>query len=149
MWENSHLTCCLAENDVTFAAMTGPHLKLSRRERQIIDVLYEKGQATALEVQESLIDPPSYATIRSHLTTLEEKGHVCHQKEGARFIYFPTVHARSARRSALQHLLKTFFRGSREQAVVALLDISPSQFSEGELDRLAERIEKIRREKRQ
>jgi len=128
--------------------MTGPHLKLSRRERQIIDVLYEKGQATALEVQENLLDPPSYATIRSHLTTLEEKGHVRHEKDGARFIYFPTVHARSARRSALQHLLKTFFRGSREQAVVALLDISPAQFSDEELGRLAERIENIRRDKK-
>jgi predicted transcriptional regulator len=128
--------------------MNRHHQKLSRRERQIIDVLYEKGCATALEVQESLADPPSYATIRSHLTTLEEKGHVRHEKDGAKFIYFPTVHARTARRSALQHLLKTFFRGSREQAVVALLDVSPLQFSDQELDRLAERIEKIRRDKR-
>ena len=124
------------------------HLTLSRRERQIIDVLYEKGRATAMEVMESLSDPPSYSTIRSHLTTLEEKGHVRHEKEGARFVYLPTLHERTARRSALQHLLKTFFRGSREQAVAALLDVSPSQFSDEELDRLAEKIEKVRKERR-
>src|SRR5262245_61785871 len=102
--------------------MTQQHRRLSRRERQILDILYEKGRATALEVLEGLPDPPGYSAIRSHLTTLEEKGHVRHEKDGARYVYMPTVQARTARRSALQHLLKTFFLGSREQAVAALLD---------------------------
>lgn len=128
--------------------MAKHHRRLSRRERQIIDVLYEKGRATALEVQESLSDPPSYSTVRSHLTTLEEKGHVRHEKDGARYVYIPTVHARTAMRSAIQHLVKTFFKGSREQAVAALLDVSPAQFSDEELDRLAEKIEAVRKEKK-
>jgi len=120
---------------------------LSRRERQIIDVLYQKGRATALEVMESLPDAPGYSAVRSHLTTLERKGHVRHEKAGAKYVYIPTLHANSAKRSAVRHLVRTFFGGSREQAVAALLDVSPSEFSKEELDRLADLIEKARKEK--
>jgi predicted transcriptional regulator len=126
------------------------HQKLSRRERQIIDILYEKGRATAQEVLEALSDPPGYSAVRSHLATLEAKGYVRHEKDGARFVFIPTVRHSTARRSAMQDLIRTFFRGSREEAVAALLDVSPSQFSDEELDRLAQLIEKAkaRREKR-
>src|SRR5690349_5544960 len=103
---------------------------LSRRERQIIDILYRKGRATAQEVMESLPDPPGYSGVRSHLASLEAKGHVRHEKDGAKFVFIPTVHPNNARRSAIRHLLHTFFGGSREQAVAALLDVSPSEFSE-------------------
>jgi BlaI family transcriptional regulator, penicillinase repressor len=123
------------------------HLNLSRRERQIIDVLYRKGRATALEVMEGLPDAPGYSAVRSHLTTLEQKGHVRHEKTGAKYVYIPTLHANTAKRSAIRHLVRTFFGGSREQAVAALLEVSPSEFSKEELDRLANLIEKARREK--
>jgi BlaI family penicillinase repressor len=123
------------------------HLRLSRRERQIIDVLYEKGRATALEVMESLPDAPGYSAVRSHLATLEQKGHVRHEKAGAKYVYIPTIQASSAKRSAIRHLIRTFFGGSREQAVAALLDVSLSEFSKEELDRLANLIEKARKDK--
>ena len=124
------------------------HRTLSRRERQIIDVLYQKGRATALEVMESLPDAPGYSAVRSHLATLEQKGHVRHEKAGAKYVFIPTVRASSAKRSAIRHLIQTFFAGSREQAVAALLDVSPSELSKEELDRLADVIEKARKEKR-
>jgi BlaI family penicillinase repressor len=112
-----------------------------------MDVLYQKERATAAEVMDSLPDPPGYSAVRSHLATLEEKGHVRHEKDGAKFVFIPTVNPKTARRSAVQHLLRTFFRGSREQAVAALLDVAPSQFSEEELDRLASLIDKARKER--
>jgi BlaI family penicillinase repressor len=121
------------------------HLRLSRRERQILDVLYQKGRATAQEVMDSLPDAPGYSAIRSHLATLEEKGHVKHEKDGAKYVFIPAVHPNNARRSALRHLVRTFFGGSREQAVAALLDVSPSEFSKEELDRLASLIEKAKK----
>ncbi len=121
------------------------HPKLSRRERQIIDILYEKGRATAAEVMESMADPPGYSAVRSHLATLEQKGHVSHEKDGAKYVFKPTVPAGNAKRSAIRHLVRTFFGGSREQAVAALLDVSPSEFSQEELDRLADSIEKARK----
>ena len=123
------------------------HPNLSRRERQIIDVLYQKGRATALDVMESLPDPPGYSAVRSHLATLEQKGHVRHEKAGAKYVYIPAMRASSAKRSAIRHLIRTFFGGSREQAAAALLDVSPSEFSKEELDRLADLIEKARKEK--
>jgi predicted transcriptional regulator len=121
------------------------HPTLSRRERQIIDILYQKGRATAADVLESLPDPPGYSAVRSILATLEEKGHVHHEKDGAKFVFMPTVHPNNAKRSAIRHLLRTFFGGSREQAVAALMDVSPSEFSEEELERLAGLIAKARK----
>jgi BlaI family penicillinase repressor len=120
------------------------HVHLSRRERQIVDVLYQNGSATVSEVMERLPNPPGYSAVRAALATLEAKGHVRHEKLGAKFVFIPTTSPNSAKHSAIQHLVHTFFRGSREQAVAALLDVSPSQFSEDELDRLAELIKKAR-----
>src|SRR5438477_5163915 len=113
------------------------HAKLSRRERQIIDFLYQKGRATAAEVMDGLPDPPGYSAVRSLLATLEEKGHVRHEKDGAKYVFIPTLHPNNAKKSAIRHLIQTFFGGSREDAVAALLDVSPKEFSDEELERLA------------
>src|SRR5438477_13127241 len=120
------------------------HAKLSRRERQIIDFLYQKGRATAAEVMDGLPDPPGYSAVRAQLATLEQKGHVRHEKDGAKYVFIPTMHPNNAKRSALRHLIHTFFGGSREQAVAALLDVSSAEFSAEELDRLAGLIDKAR-----
>jgi len=109
-----------------------------------MDVLYEKGEATVAEVVESLPDPPSYSAVRAALATLETKGSIRHEKKGAKFVFTPKTSAETARRSAIRHLIQTFFRGSREQAVAALLEVSPAQLSEEELDRLSGLIEKAR-----
>lgn len=122
------------------------HLNLSRRERQIMDVLFQRGRATVAEVMERLPDPPSYSSVRAILRVLEEKGHVRHQQDGPRYVFIPTVAPETAKRSALEHLLKTFFNGSTEHAVATLLDISASKLSDRELDRLAGLIDKARRE---
>jgi BlaI family penicillinase repressor len=124
------------------------HLLLSRRERQILDILYQKGRATANEVLASLPDAPGYSAVRSHLATLEQKGHVRHEKDGVKYVFIPVTHPKAARKSAIRHLLRTFFGGSREQAVAALLDVSAREFSEEELERLAELIEKARKAKK-
>jgi predicted transcriptional regulator len=121
---------------------------LSRRERQIMDVIYRRGQATAAEVLEGLPDPPSYSAVRAMLRVLEEKGHVQHVSQGPRYVFLPTVPREKARRSALQQLVQTFFDGSTEQAVAALLDLSAAKLSDEELDRLAERIDRARQEGR-
>src|SRR5919106_5487774 len=99
-----------------------PHLDLSRRERQIVDILSAQGRATAAEVQAALPEPPSYSAVRAMLRILEEKGHVRHEQDGPRYIFRPTVARDNAKKSALHHLLRTFFDGSREQAISALLD---------------------------
>src|SRR3954467_10974067 len=101
-----------------------PHIDLSRRERQIIDILYANGRATAAEVQALLPDPPSYSAVRAMLRILEDKGHVRHQQDGPRYIYLPTLARDNAKRSAMRHMLQTFFDGSAEQAISALLDDS-------------------------
>src|SRR5438046_1460902 len=113
------------------------HPDLSRRERQIMDILYQKGRATAAEVMDSLSDPPGYSAIRSHLATLEKKGHVRHEKDGPKYVFIPILHPKIARRSAVRQLLRTFFGGSRDQAVAELLAVSPGAFSAHELHRLA------------
>lgn len=118
---------------------------LSRRERQIMDVLYARGRASAAEVQEALPDPPSYSAVRAMLRILEEKGHVRHEQDGPRYLYRPTVTRDTAKRSALRHILKTFFDGSTEQAISALLDESSAKLSDAELERLARLIEQARR----
>lgn len=122
-----------------------PHQELSRRERQIIDILYAQGRATAAEVQALLPDPPSYSAVRAMLRILEEKGHVRHAQDGPRYVYVPTVARESAKRSAMRHMLQTFFDGSAEQAISALLDDSSSKLSDEELDRLARMIDQARR----
>jgi predicted transcriptional regulator len=122
-----------------------PHHDLSRRERQIVDILYTQGRATAAEVQAALPDPPSYSAVRAMLRILEEKGHVRHEQDGPRYVYVPTVARDNAKRSALRHMLRTFFDGSAEQAISALLDDSSTRLSDRELDRLARMIDQARR----
>jgi len=121
------------------------HNDLSRRERQIVDILYSQGRATAAEVQAALPDPPSYSAVRAMLRILEEKGHVKHEQDGPRYVYVPTVARDNAKRSALRHMLQTFFDGSAEQAISALLDDSSTRLSDRELDRLARMIDQARR----
>lgn len=121
------------------------HRDLSRRERQILDILYQRGQATAAEVQSALPEPPSYSAVRALLRILEEKGHVRHKQDGPRYVYLPTVPRDNAQRSAMRHLLQTFFDGSAEQAISALLDDSSAKLSPAELDRLARMIDTARK----
>jgi predicted transcriptional regulator len=124
------------------------HANLSRRERQIMDIVYRQGQATAAEVLEALPDPPSYSAVRAMLRILEEKGHLKHEQQGPRYVFLPTLPREKARRSALKQLVQTFFDGSTEQAVAALLDLSGSKLSGDELDRLSELIDQARKEGR-
>jgi len=123
------------------------HLReLSRRERQIMDFLYQRGRATAAEVQENLPDPPSYSAVRAMLRVLEDKGHARHEQDGPRYVYVPRVARDRAKRFALRHVVRTFFDGSKEQLVAALLDDKSTQLSKDELDRLAGLIERARKE---
>jgi predicted transcriptional regulator len=124
------------------------HKNLSRRERQIMDIVYRFGRATAGDVLDNLDDPPSYSAVRALLRILEEKGHLRHEQDGPRYVYLPTVSRDRARRSALKGMVKTFFDGSAEQAMAALLDLSVSKMSDEELDRLGELIENARKEGR-
>ena len=119
---------------------------LTRRERQIMDILYKKGRATASDVMRQLPGDPHYSTVRTQLRTLEEKGHVSHSEEGLRYVYMAAVPRQTARRSALRHLVNTFFDGSAEQVVAAVLGGEGSKLSEEELDRLAGLIEKAKKE---
>jgi predicted transcriptional regulator len=121
---------------------------LSRRERQIMDILFSRGRASASEIQQAMADAPSYSAVRATLRILEEKGQVRHQEENLKYMYMPTVAREKATRSAVEHLLETFFDGSPEKAVVALLDGSASKLSSEELDRIADLIEKARKEGR-
>ena len=118
---------------------------LSRRERQIMDILYRRERATAAEIHEAMADRPSYSAVRAKLRVLEEKGHVRHQEEALRYVYLPTVARDTARRSALRHMVSTFFAGSVEDAVAALLDLSAARLSEQDLDRIARMVEEARK----
>jgi len=120
--------------------------QLSRRERQILDVLYQRGPSTAAEIQAGLPASPSYSAVRALLRILEEKGHIKHQERGAAYVYAPRVSRDTARRSALAHMIQTFFDGSAGRAMTALLDASAGDMSDEELDRLAELIAKARKE---
>lgn len=122
--------------------------QLSRRERQIMDIIHREGRATAAEVLERLPDPPSYSAVRAMLRVLEEKGHLRHKQDGPRYVFVPTQRPDSARRSALRHLLQTFFEGSREKMMAALLDDVPENLQDEELDRMAQLIEQARKEGR-
>lgn len=124
------------------------HRDLSRRERQIMDIVYRLGRATAAEVRRELPEPPSYSAVRAMLRILEEKGHLEHRTDGPRYVYRATVSVEAARRSALRRMLRTFFDNSLEEAVATLLDVRSSNLSEAELDRLAAMIEEARTEGR-
>src|SRR5689334_1696283 len=119
---------------------------LSRRERQIMEIVYSLGSATAAEVLEGLPDPPSYSAVRAMLRILEDKGHLTHRHDGPRYVFSPVVTRTAARQSALRSLVQTFFDGSATQAVAALLDMSESRLSRDEADQLATLIEKAKRE---
>ena len=121
------------------------HSVLSRRERQIMDILFRRGHATAAEVMADLSGEPSSSTVRTQLRILEEKGHVRHQEEGLRYVYFPVVTRQAARKSALRHLVDTFFDGSAEKTVAALLGGESTRVSDEELDRIAQLIDKARK----
>jgi len=121
---------------------------LSRRERQIMDLLYEREKASVQEVMDGIADPPSYSAVRAMLRTLEEKGRVTHVEDGRAYIYQPTIRKDAARQGALSHLLKTFFDGSTEKAVAALLDLKGTRLSQAELDRVAVLVEQAKQEGR-
>ena len=127
--------------------MENPLADLGRRERQIMDVLFQMGQATAAQVREALADPPSYSAVRGMLRLLEEKGLVAHDWDGPRHTYRPTADPAQVQRSAARHLLKTFFNNSMESAVAAMLGVADRQLTSHELDRLSELIEQARRRK--
>lgn len=119
---------------------------LSRRERQIMDILYRRGKSSASEVREAMPNAPSYSAVRAMLRVLEEKGHLAHEAEGMRYVYLPTVPREKAKRSAMKHLLNTFFNDSPEQIVAALLDAGSTRLTDDELDRMAAMIEKAKKE---
>ncbi len=119
---------------------------LSRRERQILEILYQRGKAAASEVREAMEDAPSYSAVRTLLGVLEEKGHIKHRAEGLRYVYTPVIGREKAKRTAVKHLLDTYFNGSPEQIVAALLDVSSTKLTREELDRMTEMIEKAKRE---
>jgi predicted transcriptional regulator len=124
-----------------------PELNLSRRERQIMDVLHAKGRATAAEILESIPSPPSYSAVRALLKILEKKGHIKHSRDGARYVYLPRTSQEAARRSALDRVI-SFFQGSVGQAAAALLERSDTELSQEELNRLQGLIDKARKEGR-
>jgi predicted transcriptional regulator len=125
-----------------------PHSGLTRRERQIMDVLYREGRATAAQVMAALPGAPSSSTVRTQLRVLEEKGHVRHDEQGGRFIYLPAVPRHAARKSALRHLVDTFFDGSAEKVVAAVLGGEGTRVSDEELRRIATLVERARRNSR-
>jgi predicted transcriptional regulator len=120
------------------------HHALTKRERQIMDILYRRGRATAADVMEDLSGDPNYSTVRTQLRVLEEKGHVTHEEEGLRYVYTPAVPRSSARKSALRHLVDTFFDGAPEDAVAAILGGEGSKLSDDQLDRIADLVKKSR-----
>jgi len=119
---------------------------LSRRERQIMDILYRQGKASASDVRESMEDAPSYSAVRAMLRVLEEKGHVRHQAEGLKYVYVPTVARDKAKRTAVKHVMETFFNGSPEQIMAALLDVASTRLTREELDRMSRLIEDAKKE---
>ena len=125
--------------------MTAP-AGLSRRERQIMDILYRQGKASAAEVRELMSDAPSYSAVRAMLRVLEEKGHIRHQAEGLKYVYLPTVARERAKRTAVKHVMETFFNGSPEQIVAALLDVASTRLTREELDRMSQLIEDAKKE---
>ena len=127
---------------------TPPEENLSRREREMMDIIYKSGRATAAEVKDAMASPPSYSAVRATLRVLVEKGHLSHKEDGPRYVYLPTVPADQARQSALQRVLRTFFDGSTKNAVAALLDMGACKLSPDELERLGQMIEEAKNEGR-
>ena len=127
---------------------SAPGAKLTRRERQIMDILYRDAEATVADVVAQLPDPPSYSAVRATMNVLEEKGHLRHKQDGPRYVYLPAIPRDRARRAALNHLLQTFFDGSTESAVVALLQMSDNSLSAADFERLAAEVSKARQEGR-
>src|SRR5512140_3517264 len=125
---------------------TSTHASLTRRERQIMDVLYRRGRATAAEVMADLLGEPNYSTVRTQLRVLEDKGHVRHEEEGQRYVYAPAVPRQAARKSALKHLVETFFDGSDEQVVAAVLGGEASRLTDEDLKRIADLVAEARKE---
>ena len=121
---------------------------LSRRERQIMDFLFQRGKASVGEVMDGIPDPPGYSAVRATLRTLEQKGRVSHEEDGRAYIYRPTLRRDAARKSALTHVLRTFFDNSAEQAVAALLELKGPRLSEAELDRVSLMVENAKKEGR-
>ena len=121
---------------------------LTRREREIMDILHKRERATAHEVMSDLADPPSYSAVRTFLRLLEERGHVRHEQDGPRYVYMPTVERREAQKSAMAHMVDTFFDGSVEEAIAALVGSSRPKLSAEELDRIAALVAKARKEGR-
>lgn len=122
--------------------------QLSRRERQIMEVIYSRERATAAEVRENLPDPPSYSAVRAMLRILEDKGHLRHISDGPRYVFSPTIPREKARETALKRIVQTFFGGSPENAVAALLDLDEAQLDPEALDRLAGIINDARKDGR-
>jgi predicted transcriptional regulator len=122
------------------------HATLTRRERQIMDALFRRGRATAAEIMSDLTGEPSYSTVRTQLRVLEEKGHVRHDDDGVRYVYMPVVRRLAARKSALRHLVDTFFDGSAEKTVAALLGGEGARLTEDELDRIADLVARSRKD---
>ena len=123
------------------------HQKLSRRERQVMDIVYARGQATAVEIHEALPDRPTFSASRAVIRTLEEKGHLRHEERELRYVYLPVVPVEKAKRSALSHVVTTFFQGSPSKLMATLLESSTSKISEEELARLEELVRKAKEEK--
>ena len=121
---------------------------LSRREREMMNIIFRSGKATAGEVMESMAEPPSYSAVRATLRVLEQKGHLRHQHDGTRYVYMPTVNREKARMSALDQLLTTFFEGSAASVVAALIERNADKLTPQELDRLSLLIEEARKEGR-
>lgn len=119
---------------------------LSRRERQIMDILYRRGSATAAEIREDLPEAPSYSAVRAMLRILEEKGHLKHHADGPRYIFTPVVSRPAAQKSALKQMVRTFFDGSATQAVAALLDMSARNLSDDELEHLGKLVDRAKGE---
>ncbi len=124
------------------------HTHLSRRESQIMDVIYQLGEATVGEVVKRLPDPPGYNSVRVTLGILEEKGYLTHRREAQRYVYLPTIPRERARRSAVEHLVETFFEGSTPKTVATLLDVSASRLGEAELEELSQMIREARKRRR-
>jgi BlaI family transcriptional regulator, penicillinase repressor len=125
-----------------------PHAKLSRRERQCLDVLYQHRQGTVADVMQALSDAPSYSAVRATLNVLVQKGHAMHRQDGPRYVYLPAIPADTARTAAVRHLVTTFFNGSADEAVVALLEISDAKVPRDTIERLTRKIQTARKEGR-
>lgn len=125
-------------------ALTG----LSRRERQVMEILFQRGKASASEVREAMEDAPTYSAVRALLRVLEEKRHIQHENEGLKYVYVPVMNRDKAKRSAMKHMVNTFFRDSPEQVVAALLDVSAKRLTHKELDRMVEMIDRAKKEGR-